>query len=88
MKTLIEATTAADDALIFIPDDKFVSIAQSGLAAAEVISFEIDLDGTWTAIVPAIELTATENYIQIAGPNTYRVVKGVTASPTTVYVED
>lgn len=88
MKILIkeQLTSAVED--ISIPDDKYSSFAQSGLSGTEVIKLQIDLAGTWADIVPAVELTAVSNYMQVTGPGTYRVVKPVTANPTTVYVDE
>ena len=86
MKILIESTTAAVSRKLHISSDQFVSIAHDGLVGAEEITFEIDLAGTFTAVAPKVALTAGTNYIQIAGPNTYNVVKPTTASPVAVFV--
>ena len=86
MKKKIPSQLAAGVFSVEIPDDRFVSISQIGLSGAEVIHAEINLGGTWTATVPAIELSTTTNYVQIAGPAIYRIVKPVTASPTSVYL--
>lgn len=88
MKTLIEPTTSAVTKKLHINTDRFASVAHDGLAGAEKITFNISLDGTYTPILPEVALDATLNYIQIAGPNTYEVVKPVTASAVGVYIED
>ena len=87
MKEIIAAKTGADvTQQIYLPNgDNWASIAASGLAGAEVISLEIDLNGTWTAPVPAIELTTAATYIQVAGPGTYRINKPITAGPVAVF---
>jgi hypothetical protein len=88
MKQIIAAKTGADvTQTICIPNDRFVSIAASGLAGAEVIDIEIDLNGTWVAPAPAIQLSVAATYIQIAGPCTYRVNKPVTAGAVAVFAE-
>lgn len=86
MKTLIKPTTAAVTKSIHIPADQFVSVAQTSLAGAEEITFRISLGGTYTEILPKVALTANLNYLQIAGPNSYEIVKPTTASPVGVYV--
>ncbi len=88
MKTLIvtQLTAAVED--VSIQDDEYVSFGQSGLSSSEVIKFQVDFNGVWTDIMPAVELTAFSNYMQVAGPGTYRVVKPVTTNPTTVYVDE
>jgi len=89
MKEIIAPTLGAvTDKTIHIPSDGYFSFAQSGLAGVEVISFEINLDGTWTPVTPAIQLTATSNFIQVAGPATYRINKPITAGLTSVYLEE
>lgn len=86
MRTLIEPTTDAKVNKIFIPDDRFISVAHDGLAGIEKISFQIELNGTFVAIIPAVEMTAAGNYIQIAGPNTYKVLKDATVASVGVYI--
>jgi hypothetical protein len=89
MKELIAATTDANtDEVISIPDDSYYSFAQTGLAGAETIDFEISLGGAWTGVLPAIQLTATVNYIQLAGPAAYRINKPSTAGAVAVYAEN
>ena len=88
MRTLIAAQTAAAIQDINIASDEYVSLAQSGLVGIEVVKLQVDLDGTWTDILPAIELSATGNYIQVAGPGSYRIVKPVTAGAAAVFINE
>ena len=88
MKELLVPKTGADSTKkIHINNDRYVSVSANNLAGAETVSFHINQGGTWAAPVPAIELTATENYIQLAGPNTYLAVKSVTAGACGIYQE-
>jgi len=89
MKEIIAAKTAGDTSQkVQVTQARYVSIAQSGLAGVEVITFDIDLDGTWTAVMPAMQLTAATNLIQLAGPATYRINKPVTAGNCAVFMEE
>lgn len=89
MKKVITATTAADTSnTLQVPNGHYASIAQTGLAGIEVITLDIDLNGTWTPILPAIELSATANYIQVAGPAAYRINKPTTAGAVAVFTDE
>ena len=85
MKTLIPATTKAATHIIYIQSDNWVSIAHDGLTGIEELSVEIDLDGTWTPVTPPIVLSESNNYMQLSGPNSYRLVKPVTANPVAIF---
>lgn len=85
MKTIIEPTTAAETKSLYIPDDRFVSIAHDGLIGGEEITINIILNGISTPVVPKIALSAAENIIQLAGPNSYDVLKPITANPVGFY---
>lgn len=89
MKKVISATTEADVSVeVNIPGDNFISFVATGLGS-ETISIEPYLeDGVYLPVVPAIELTSTANYIQVAGPATYRINKPATAAAVAVYLEE
>lgn len=87
MRTIIAPTTSAETKLIRVDSDEYVSVAQYGLEGTEKITFEIDMDG-WKPVLPELALYSNENYVQIAGPNTYRINKPVTVSPTGVYFSE
>lgn len=91
MKELLAPTTSADTSKkIIISDDRFVSVAANGLAGAEEVTFDIDLNGTWVAIATSStpKLDASNNLTQLAGPNTYRVNKDATVASVGVYLVD
>jgi len=85
MKELITPKTGAETKSLYIVNDKFVSLAASFLAGAEEITINILLAGVSTPVIPKIALTASENIIQLAGPNTYEIVKPTTAGAVGVY---
>lgn len=88
MRVLIPAMTSADTSTLSIADDGYSSLAQSGLTGTETITLQVDLAGVWTDVVPQIALSVNYNYVQVAGPGTYRISKPITVSPTTVYVDE
>jgi hypothetical protein len=89
MRTLIAATTAANTLKTFcVPNDRFVSLAVTGLDGTETINVEIDCGGTWIAPLPLIQFSTALTYMQVAGPCTYRVNKPITANPVAVFIED
>lgn len=89
MKKIIAAKTAPDvTQVVSNPTGNYYSFAQTGLAGSEVIDFQINLDGTWTSVIPPIQLTATNNFIQLSGPAAYRVNKPTTASPVAVFSDN
>lgn len=88
MRELIAPTTASVTKRLHINTDRFASVAASGLTGVEKITFRISLGGVYTDILPEIVIDVVENYIQVAGPNTYEIVKPTTASPVGVYVEN
>ena len=85
MKVIMMQTIEPDTCQVYIPNDQFVSLAQTGMVDGEKLVFQVDLNGTWVDIVPEIALEALNNLVQIGGPATYRIVKGTTSSPVTVY---
>lgn len=85
MRELIPATLAAVTKSVMIPTAKYASIAQTG---TELITISISVGDTYVPITPTVGLTASTNYIQLAGPNSYEIVKPVTASPVAVYVRE
>lgn len=85
MKVIMRPTIEPDTCQVYIPNDQFVSLAQTGMVDGEKLVFQVDLNGTWVDIVPEIALEALNNLVQIGGPATYRIVKGTTSSPVTVY---
>lgn len=88
MKQIIAPTVSANTQhFVSIPGNNQSTIAQLGLAGSEVITFDIDLNGTWYPLLPAIELTATVNTIVLTGPNSYRINKPTTAGLTSVYLD-
>ncbi|NRA77883.1 MAG: hypothetical protein HRU18_06720 [Pseudoalteromonas sp.] len=87
MKVLMAASTQTDSEIIVITHDGFVSLAQRGLSGSETVKLQIDLDDEWVDIAPPLILSATSNYMQVAGPATYRVVKPASSAPVTVYIE-
>ena len=87
MKVLIPSTTQAVSKLVQVDSDEYLSFGQVGLSGAEAITFQVDMDG-WKDIVPTIALTVDNNYIQVAGPGTYLLVKPITAAPTGVYLSE
>lgn len=88
MRELIPATLAAVTKSVMIPTAKYASIAQTGLTGTELITISISVGDTYVPITPTVGLTASTNYIQLAGPNSYEIVKPVTASPVAVYVRE
>lgn len=87
MKAIIPATTEAVNKTIQVPDDGYISFGQTGLTGTEQIKLQINMGG-WVDSLPGITMDKDNNYIQVAGPNTYRIVKPVTASPVTVYINE
>ena len=85
MKTLIEPTVDAVTESMYIPDDRYFSLAQNGLTGGEEITVNIRIGATSVPVVPKVAVSVAENLIQLAGPNTYEIIKPVTASPTGVY---
>jgi len=86
MQTIIEPTTDAKTERLYIPDDRFVSIAHDGLISSEEITVNVILNGVSTPVVPKIALSAAENVIQLAGPNKYDILKQATTNPVGFYV--
>ncbi len=89
MKKVIDATTDADTSVeVNIPGDNFISFAATGLGAETIVIEPYLEDGVYLATVPAIELTAAQDFVQVAGPATYRINKPSTAAPVAVYIEE
>ena len=87
MRVLIEPTINAVTSSLHVAADKFASVAQDGLTGLEQIELKISMNGTYQSIRPLTALTAKNNYLQIAGPNSYEVVKPATTNAVGVYVE-
>ena len=88
MKELISPKTEADARSIYIPADRFMTVAHDGLSGTEEITFRMKMGGVMQDIKPKVSLTANRNMLQIAGPLTYEVIKPVTANAVGVYIEE
>lgn len=86
MKEIIAPTTDASASVkLHINSDRYVSVSANNLAGAEEVTFDVEMNGSWVALAPAVKLDASTNTIQLAGPNTYRINKDSTAGACGVY---